>query len=182
MTSLKVFLLSNNQDTILIHEKDIARDDNVDLIVVSVKAALHHATIVPAILAGKDIYVEWPLAATVTEATELYELSLKHNTKLAIVGLQGRSSVIKALKEVTDSERVGKVLSSTFMSQAQYGRGTVVKGFEYSTNIKAGAGLVNIFFGHMVDMIQLGMSHIPFTDFANVTDAGCDMKYLENLR
>jgi len=123
-----------------------------------VKAALHHAAIVPAILAGKDIYVEWPLARTASEAASLLALSQKqNNTKLAIVGLQGRySPVIKALREVIDSERVGKVLSSTFTSQAQYAGSTVVKGFEYSTKLEAGAGIVNIFLGHMIDMIQLG--------------------------
>jgi predicted dehydrogenase len=124
-----------------------------------VKAALHYSAIVPSLTAGKNIFVEWPLAATVAEASSLLALSQKHNTKLAVVGLQGRfSPVIKAIRELIDSEKLGKVLSSTFTSQAQYAGSTVVKGFEYSTDLKAGAGVVNIFFGHMVDMIQLGMS------------------------
>lgn len=113
---------------------------------------------VPAIKAGKDIYVEWPLGCTASEAKELLELSKKYNTKLAVIGLQARfSPVIQKIKEVVDSQCLGKVLSSTFTAQAGYGGGTVVKGFEYSLKLEAGAGIVPIFFRHTGDMIQQGM-------------------------
>jgi predicted dehydrogenase len=122
---------------------------------VSVKASLHYLATVPAITAGKDVFVEWPLGRTASEAAEILSLSKKHNTKLAVVGLQARfSPVIQKIKKVVDSERLGKVLSSTFTSQAQYGGGTVVKGFEYSLKLESGAGIVPIFFGHTGDMIQ----------------------------
>lgn len=127
--------------------------------VVSVKAALHYPAVVPALKAGKDVFVEWPLGRTAAEATEILSLSQKCNTKLAVVGLQARfSPVVQKIKEVVDSERLGKVLSSTFTCQAQYGGGTVVMGFEYSLKLESGAGIVPIFFGHTGDFIQQGVS------------------------
>lgn len=137
---------------------DLAKDTDVDLVVCSIKAPSHYAAIKPAIEAGKAIFVEWPLGRTASEAKELCELIKKHETKLAVVGLQGRfSPVVQKIKELVEGGTVGKVLSSTLTSQAQYGGSRVVKGFEYSTELEAGAGLVPIFFGHMVDMVQDGM-------------------------
>ena len=39
----------------------IAQDPNVDLVVVSVAAPYHKEAVWPAIEAGKDVFVEWPL-------------------------------------------------------------------------------------------------------------------------
>ena len=39
--------------------KDIANDENVDLVVVSVKIPDHWEAVKPAIEAGKDVFVEW---------------------------------------------------------------------------------------------------------------------------
>jgi predicted dehydrogenase len=94
------------------------------------------------------------LGRTASEASELFSISKLQTPKLGIVGLQGRfSPVIQKIKAVVDSERLGKVPSSTFTSQAQY-VGGMVKGFEYSLKLGSGAGIVPIFFGHTGDMIQ----------------------------
>ncbi|PMD58360.1 uncharacterized protein K444DRAFT_664462 [Hyaloscypha bicolor E] len=76
------------------------------------------------------------------EEYELLSISKLHTPKLAIVGLQRRfSPVIQKSKEVVDSEMLVKVLSSTFTGQAQYGGGTVVKGFEHSLKLESGVAL-----------------------------------------
>ncbi len=130
----------------------------MDLVVCSVRVDRHVEMSTPSIRAGKDIYVEWPLGKNVAEATELWKLTQEHNTKLAVVGLQGRySPVISKLKELVKSERLGKVLSSTLTCCSDYGGNTVVKGFEYALDAEAGAGLVGIFLGHTVDWVQEGM-------------------------
>jgi predicted dehydrogenase len=48
----------------------IANDPNVDLVLVSVKVGTHYALTKPALLAGKDVFVEWPLGASTAEAEE----------------------------------------------------------------------------------------------------------------
>ena len=55
--------------------EDLASDNDVDLIVVSVGVAQHYTLTKPAILAGKDVFVEWPLGKTAVEAEELTKLA-----------------------------------------------------------------------------------------------------------
>lgn len=40
----------------------IAKDPDVDLVVISVKLPFHRDLALPALKAGKDVFVEWPLA------------------------------------------------------------------------------------------------------------------------
>lgn len=42
--------------------QDLADDPDLDLIICSVKVTHHYDLIKPALLAGKDVFVEWPLA------------------------------------------------------------------------------------------------------------------------
>ena len=72
--------------------EDIAADPNVDLVVVSVSVSKHYELAKPAIQHKKDIFVEWPLAASPALAEELTNLATANGVR-TIVGLQGRSSV-----------------------------------------------------------------------------------------
>ena len=92
---------------------DIAADPNVDLIVVSVKVGAHYALTKPALLAGKDVYVEWPLAATIAESEELTALAKEKGVK-TIVGVQARASpLITKLRSILKNNELGTILSST---------------------------------------------------------------------
>ena len=71
----------------------LANDENVDLVVVSVNVQKHHAIAKPLLLAGKKLYVEWPLGANSREAEELTELAKVKNIQ-TVVGLQARASII----------------------------------------------------------------------------------------
>ncbi len=71
--------------------EDLAKDPNVDLVIVSVKVEKHYALTKPALLAGKDVFVEWPLGANTAEAEELTKLAEENGSK-TIIGLQARAS------------------------------------------------------------------------------------------
>ena len=58
--------------------QDAADDPDVDLAVISVNVASHYKLVKPCILAGKDVFVEWPLGANTQEAKELAELAKLH--------------------------------------------------------------------------------------------------------
>lgn len=92
--------------------RDLASDPDVDLIVCSVRLSKHYDLVKPALLAGKDVFVEWSLAATTAQAEELAEIakSKKVNT---FVGCQARADplVIK-IKEMIENKVIGDVLSS----------------------------------------------------------------------
>lgn len=66
--------------------KDLAADADIDLIVCSVRVDRHYATIKPALEAGKDVFVEWPLASNLAHAEELVAIAKRTGSK-TIVGL-----------------------------------------------------------------------------------------------
>lgn len=69
----------------------IARDD-VDAVVVAVKAPDHFALVKQALLVGKPVYCEMPVGHTIDEARELEALARERKVPTA-VGLQGRFAV-----------------------------------------------------------------------------------------
>jgi predicted dehydrogenase len=75
----------------------IANDPDVELVAVSVKAPDHKKTTLPAINAGKDVFLEWPAGTGLAETVELAEAARKQGVR-SIVGLQGRQSL--TLKKV----------------------------------------------------------------------------------
>jgi predicted dehydrogenase len=127
---------------------DIAADPDVDMVVVSVNVAQHYDLIKPALEAGKMAYVEWPLGNNTAEAEELTELAKKKNLK-TMVGLQGRqSSITRTVKEIVDSGKLGKVLSSTVVAEIGAFDTEVPVKYKYFTNAKIGANSFTVGFGH----------------------------------
>jgi predicted dehydrogenase len=93
--------------------KDLAADPNVDLVVVTVSAKYHLDLAKPAIEAGKDVYVEFPLAPSVAEAEELYELAKKKGVK-TIAGTQAVSEpVMVKLRELISE--IGEVVNTVMV-------------------------------------------------------------------
>ena len=68
---------------------DIANDPDVDMVVVAVKVPLHKQLTLPALVAKKDVFVEWPLGNGVQEAQEMADIAKKMGVR-TFVGLQLR--------------------------------------------------------------------------------------------
>jgi predicted dehydrogenase len=101
----------------------IAKDPNVDLVVVSVKTPMHKQSVWPAIEAKKDVFVEWPLGKTLAEAQEIADFARAQGVR-TIVGLQARQNpLIRKIKQLVDDGKIGRVLSThavgrpTFISE-----------------------------------------------------------------
>jgi len=114
----------------------IARDPNVDVVVVSVKVPNHKAFVDAAIEAGKPYFVEYPPARNLAETLEILRKT-EEKGLAAVVGLQGRHSapmrkvhqiattLLNArfsltkfnsqLKLIIDSGKIGKILSTTMI-------------------------------------------------------------------
>lgn len=131
---------------------DLASDPNIDMIIVSVKVGAHYTLAKPALLAGKSVFVEWPLGATTAEAEELAQLAEQHGCK-TIVGLQARASpLVLKIKEIIWSGKIGKVLSSSIVgSFGGIPSGGWPAGAEYYLDMNSGANTFTIFFGHFLD-------------------------------
>lgn len=104
------------------------------------------------------MYVEWPLGRSLADAEKLLALKNSSGVKNAIVGLQARQApIINQTKEIIKSGKIGKVLSSTWNSQAHHGGGSTTEGLQYLLDREKGGNLLTIHFGHAIDYIQYGM-------------------------
>ena len=88
---------------------DVMRDDEVAGIVIATPASSHHALAKEALLAGKDVFVEKPLAMKISEGRELVELA-DRNSRILMVGhlLRYHPAVVK-LKALIDEGKLGKL-------------------------------------------------------------------------
>ncbi|KAI9727169.1 MAG: transcription regulator gal80 [Chrysothrix sp. TS-e1954] len=133
--------------------QELAADPDVDLIVCSVRVDRHYDAIKPAIEAGKQCFVEWPLGANLKQAEELNGLAHAKGIK-TMVGLQGRHNpLFNKLKELLAANRIGKVLSSTMTIAAGFWGSTTPVDAQYMNDAKVGGNLLTIFCGHMLDFV-----------------------------
>jgi UDP-2-acetamido-3-amino-2,3-dideoxy-glucuronate N-acetyltransferase len=88
---------------------DIINTDEVKAVAIATPAVTHYEIAKKALLAGKDVFVEKPLALRFEEGKELVDLAKKKN-KILMVGhiLQYHPAVTK-LKELIDKGRLGKI-------------------------------------------------------------------------
>lgn len=131
----------------------IASDSNVDIVAVSVNVPEHYDLTKPALKAGKDVFVEWPLARNLAEAEELTQLAKEKGVK-TMIGLQARQnpSIVKA-KEIMESGKLGKILTTTMFGHGMIFGPSIHEGFLYGLPVEAGANLLTIPFGHAVDAL-----------------------------
>jgi len=132
----------------------LAADPDVDLFVVSTRVDTHYAAVKPALKAGKAVYVEWPLAASVPQAQELVSLAKENNVR-TIVGLQGRvSPTILKVKEIVESGRLGNVHSVNVQATSgNWQNNTASARYYYFLDRKVGGNLLTIYGGHILDSV-----------------------------
>lgn len=147
--------------------EDLARCDDVDLIVVAVQAARHRDVVVPALEAGKAVYCEWPLATDAAEAAGLVDLAERNGLR-TVVGLQSRSApVIRYLRDLIADGWVGDVLSSSLIASGMAWGPESDGRTEYLLDRRGGSTMLAIPFGHALDALVLCLGE--FTEFTAVT-------------
>ncbi|KAF2650642.1 NAD-binding Rossmann fold oxidoreductase family protein [Lophiostoma macrostomum CBS 122681] len=140
--------------------KALAADANVDIVAVSVNVPEHYALIKPALEAGKDVFVEWPLARNLADAEELTQLAKSKGVR-TMVGLQARQSppIVKA-KEIVESGKLGQILGTTMYGHGIIFGPTIHASFLYGMDVENGANLLTIPFGHAVDALCFVLGEI----------------------
>jgi predicted dehydrogenase len=131
--------------------EDLANDPDIDLVVANVRVDKHAEVLLPSLKKGKDVFCEWPLDKNAKVAAEMLEAARVGGGK-AFLGLQARQSpIVKKVKELIDSGRIGNVLSSTFFGAATNGGGEEGKTVSYFTDRHVGGNMFSITFGHGKD-------------------------------
>lgn len=87
----------------------LLQNDAIKGVVISAPAVLHYPMVTQALLAGKDVFVEKPLALKIEEGRELVKLAEKKH-RILLVGhlLEYHPAVVK-LKELVDKGDLGKI-------------------------------------------------------------------------
>lgn len=88
---------------------DVLQDDSIEGIVLAIPAELHYRIAKEALLAGKDVFVEKPLALKVSEGEELVGLA-EEKKRILMVGhlLEYHPGIVK-LKEMVSNGELGKI-------------------------------------------------------------------------
>jgi predicted dehydrogenase len=84
-------------------------DSDIDAIVVATPIRSHHRLAKAALLAGKHVMVEKPLAATSAEAEELVDLAQRQGLTLMVGHTFQYNGAVRALKEIVESGELGDI-------------------------------------------------------------------------
>lgn len=89
--------------------EDVLADETIMAVIIAASAVAHHTLAKAALLAGKHVYVEKPLALSVDHAEELVALAEAGNLKLMVGHLLLYHPAVTYLKELVDSGELGEV-------------------------------------------------------------------------
>lgn len=130
--------------------QDLANDPDIDVVICNTRVDKHLETILPSIEAGKDIYVEWPVASDLKDTETIWQAAKKSGSRVA-VGVQARwAPPVAKIQQILAEGKVGKVLSSEVHSWggSQMESDVLGPGWEYFADRKVGGNHVSILFGH----------------------------------
>ncbi|MFF4285714.1 Gfo/Idh/MocA family protein [Streptomyces sp. NPDC001633] len=151
--------------------EELARCEEVDLVVVTVRVPQHLELIRPVIEAGKMVFSEWPLGADLAQAEELADLADRRGL-LTAVGLQARSAPpLRYLRDLVAEGYAGRVLSTSMLGSGGGWGATYDDSHGYLLDVRSGATLLSIPFGHSVDALAMVLG-----EFREVS------AHIENLR
>lgn len=129
--------------------EDLAADPDVEIVICNTRVDKHYETTLPSVKAGKDVYIEWPIAANAEDIATLVDAADKSGSQ-ALVGLQGRwSAPVRKLREVLARGDIGTVLSvdvRTFGGSID--REMLATGVRYFADRNVGGNVITIGFAH----------------------------------
>ncbi|KAM0457446.1 hypothetical protein ACHAO4_003246 [Trichoderma viride] len=131
--------------------EDLANDPNVELVDLSIEVGKHLLAAKPALLAKKQVFVEWPLGASTAEAEEMLQLAKEANLKTA-VGTQFRADPwLAKAKQLVESGAIGRVTSSDVQISSPLGPiDTWTAEAEFYLDFESGGNEFHIFFAHFL--------------------------------
>ncbi len=89
--------------------EDVLLDDQIRGVVLATPAVLHYDMAKRALLAGKDVFVEKPLALTVSEGSELVDLAIGKGRILMVGHILQYHPAVRKLKELINDGSLGRV-------------------------------------------------------------------------
>ncbi|MGW2094619.1 Gfo/Idh/MocA family protein [Promicromonospora sukumoe] len=140
----------------------LIRDPGIDVVTVAVKVPAHRELVLAALAAGKAVYSESPLGATVQETEEMAAAAGSLHTA---IGLQGRlNPSVRRAAEIIAQGRIGRPLSAR-VTATTFGNGPEsTSAYEYFDKAASGAGFLNIAVGHVLDVVEAVLGDVTEVD------------------
>ena len=134
------------------NEDDVINDKSIDAIDICTPNIYHYETAKKAILAGKHVYCEKPLAVTYEQAKELSRLAKVHRVKCHVVFNNRFLSPILKAKELIDRGELGRILSFSCEYHHSSALDVNKTGWKQDRSI-CGGGVLFDLGSHAVDLI-----------------------------
>jgi predicted dehydrogenase len=142
---------------------DMLACPEIDLVTVVTRVPTHYDLVMRALEAGKAVYCEWPLGATLEQAERMADLAAQRSLRTA-VGLQAHSDpTLMYARELIAQGYIGEVLAADF---AYIGKATTKRGAGriWQGDRSAGANILTIGGGHAIDALSFVLG-----DFAEIS-------------
>jgi predicted dehydrogenase len=139
---------------------ELAGQDDVDLVVVAVKAKAHAAQLEAVLTAGKPVFCEWPLCRDLDEARDILARYTDAGVRTA-VGLQARHSPqVRLVRDLVSRGDLGEVLSTSLVASIPYWGDLAGDRDAYLLEHRNGSTMMSIPVGHTLDGLQFALGEI----------------------
>lgn len=91
------------------HFSEVLKDKDIKAVVIATPATVHYSMAKEALLSGKDVFVEKPLALEVEQGRELVELAKRNNLILMVGHILHYHPAILKLKEMISRKELGEI-------------------------------------------------------------------------
>lgn len=91
---------------------ELLKRDDIDVVSIAVPNFLHAKVALDAIEAGKNVFLEKPMAFTLEECNEIVRAALKNDVKITIDFELRFSPVFRDIKKLIDDGKIGRVAST----------------------------------------------------------------------
>ena len=137
-------------------------EKNIDVVTVAVKVPAHKELVLAALAAGKAVYSESPLGATLAETEEMAAAAKGLHTA---IGLQGRHNpAVRRAAELVASGKLGRLFSAR-VGATTFGYGPQSPSvYDYFNKRASGASFMTITTGHVLDVIETVLGNITEVD------------------
>lgn len=131
----------------------LVQHPNVDLVSICVRVPFHHQLGMAALEAGKQLFCEWPLAATTGQARQMLDLAERKGLR-HMVGLQARGApALNRVRDLIVDGYIGKPLSCTMIVATPNWGTEFTSSRAYLADRSTGATLMTIPGGHSIDAL-----------------------------
>jgi predicted dehydrogenase len=131
----------------------LARDPEIEMIVVAVKVPEHRAVVLAALAAGKHVMCEWPLGRDVAEADEM--AAAVRPASHVMIGLQGLSApAVRQAAALVHDGAIGKPMVMRVFSPTAGWGAEAPPAYAYLQDKRNGATLETITGGHTLAAME----------------------------